>query len=68
MKRVLDGIEPLKVFFYFEEICNIPHVSHHTSEMSDYIENFAKRKGFKYDPDEGYSNGTLNLLDISSDN
>lgn len=52
MKRVLDGIEPLKVFFYFEEICNIPHVSHHTSEMSDYIENFAKRKGFKYIRDE----------------
>ena len=27
-----------------------------------------KRKGFKYDPDEGYSNGVLNLLDVSSDN
>ena len=39
-----------------------------TPEIELKIKNMLKRKGFKYDPDEGYSNGTLNLLDISSDN
>lgn len=49
---VLDGIKPRKVFKYFEEICNIPHGSYNTKQISDYLVEFAKEKGFKYIQDE----------------
>ena len=55
MKRVLENIEPNKVFTYFEDICNIPHVSHHTEKIADYIEAFAIKQGLLYDRD-GYGN------------
>lgn len=52
MSRVLDGLKPERVFYYFEEICNIPHVSYHTELLSDYCEEFAKSHGFRYKRDE----------------
>lgn len=42
---VLDKLEPNDVFGYFEEICNIPHPSHHTDEISGYLVSFAKERG-----------------------
>ena len=27
---VLSGLKPEKVFYYFEELCKIPHGSYHT--------------------------------------
>lgn len=39
-----------------------------TPEIELKIKNMLKRKGFEYDPSEGYSNGVLNLLDISPNN
>lgn len=39
--RVLKDLEPLKVFEYFEEICNIPHGSGNTKRISDYLVRFA---------------------------
>ena len=38
---VLSGIEPTKVFKYFEEICAIPHGSGNTKQISDYCAGFA---------------------------
>ena len=43
--RVLEKCEPKKVFYYFEEICGIPHGSGNTKEISDYLVNFAKEHG-----------------------
>ena len=48
MERKLKSYKPEKVMFYFENICNIPHVSHHTEAISGYCENFAKEHGLRY--------------------
>ena len=32
---VLSELKPEPVFKYFEEICGIPHTSHHEKELSD---------------------------------
>lgn len=50
--RVLKNLQPAKVFYYFEEICKIPHVSFHEKELSDYCVNFAKERGFFCRQDE----------------
>lgn len=50
--RVLEGLEPQKVFFYFEEIAKIPHGSRNTKAISDYIVDFAKNHNLKYIQDE----------------
>ncbi|MDO5389546.1 MAG: aminoacyl-histidine dipeptidase [Eubacteriales bacterium] len=39
---VLEGLKPERVFYYFEEICKIPHGSGNTKEISDYLVKFAK--------------------------
>ena len=41
----LTGLEPASVFHYFEEICRIPHTSHHEKALSDYCVQFAKEHG-----------------------
>ena len=41
-----------RVFHYFREISAIPHGSHHTKEISDYIAAFAKEKGLEYVQDD----------------
>lgn len=52
MHRKLKNLQPERVFYYFEEICNIPHVSHHTEALSDYCEEFAIKHSLKYHRDE----------------
>lgn len=42
---VLSNLEPASVFYYFEEICSIPHTSHHEKALSDYCVQFAKAHG-----------------------
>lgn len=42
---ILSKLEPNRVFYYFEEICQIPHGSTNTKEISDYCVNFAKEHG-----------------------
>lgn len=49
---VLSNLEPKKVFHYFEEICNIPHGSYNTKQISDYLVNFAKERGLTWYQDE----------------
>lgn len=40
--RVLKNLQPERVFYYFEEIANIPHGSGNTKQISDYLVAFAK--------------------------
>lgn len=46
--RILDGLEPKKVFYYFEEISKIPHGSGNTKKISDWIAEFAKKHHLQY--------------------
>ncbi len=42
---VLEGLQPHKVFYFFEQICRIPHGSGNVEQISDYLLNFAKERG-----------------------
>lgn len=46
--RKLEQLAPEKVFYYFEEICNIPHGSEHTKAISEYLANFAKERNIRF--------------------
>lgn len=48
----MKNLKPEKVFYFFEEICKIPHVSFHTDRIRDYVEKFAVERGFRYVKDE----------------
>ena len=50
--EILKGLEPRKVFEFFEEICSIPHGSGNTKVISDYVVKFAKDRNLKYIQDE----------------
>lgn len=41
------NIDTDRVFYYFEEICKIPHGSGDTSKIADYCEKFAKNHSLK---------------------
>lgn len=41
---VLTNLKPEKVFYYFEELCKIPHGSYNTKAISDYCLAFAKER------------------------
>lgn len=49
---ILSKLEPNRVFYYFEEICQIPHGSTNTKEISDYCVNFAKEHGLRVQQDD----------------
>ena len=42
---VLSDLEPREVFAWFERLCAIPHGSHHTKAISDYLVAFARERG-----------------------
>lgn len=42
--RALEGLKPQKVFYFFEEICKIPHGSGNISRISDYLADFARKR------------------------
>mgnify|MGYP002623357148 CR=1 FL=1 len=50
--NVLKGLEPKKVFEYFEEIANIPHGSYNEKEISDFVAKTAQKAGLKCKRDE----------------
>lgn len=54
---VLQGLEPSRVFYYFEELCKIPHGSGDTKRISDYCVEFAVSHGFSY-----YQDGLNNVI------
>ena len=49
---VLENLQPQKVFHFFEEICNIPHGSRNTKQISDYLVQFAKDRDLTCYQDE----------------
>lgn len=46
MQRILDQLEPKKLFYYFEEISRIPRNSHCEEQISDYLVKFAADRGW----------------------
>uniref|UniRef100_UPI00405624CD aminoacyl-histidine dipeptidase n=1 Tax=Agathobacter sp. TaxID=2021311 RepID=UPI00405624CD len=46
--RILENLQPERVFYYFEEIANIPHGSGNTRQISDYLVSFAREHGLEY--------------------
>ncbi len=48
----LADLEPANVFGYFEDICAIPHGSHNTKQISDYLVEFARKHELNYIQDE----------------
>ena len=50
--NILSGLEPQRVFSFFEEICAIPHGSHNTKAISDYLVAFAQARGLRFRQDE----------------
>ena len=49
---ILAGLEPARVFHFFEEICSIPHTSHHEKALSDHIVEFAEERELFCQQDE----------------
>ena len=49
---ILSGLQPQNVFRFFEELCAIPHGSHNTKAISDYLVSFAQARHLKYRQDE----------------
>lgn len=52
---VLQELKPEKVFYYFEEICKIPHGSFDTKRISDYCVKFAEERGLEVMQDEAWN-------------
>ncbi len=50
--RILEGLKPEKVFYYFEEISAIPRGSGKTDKIRDYCADFAKARGLEYITDD----------------
>ena len=49
--RVLEHLEPKRVFALFEDMCAIPHGSFHTKAISDWCVAFARERGLEYHQD-----------------
>lgn len=49
---VLSALEPKTVFHFFEELCAIPHGSHNTKTISDWLAAFARARSLKFRQDE----------------
>ncbi len=49
---VLSELEPKKVFSFFEEITKIPHGSGNVEAISNYLVDFARKRGLAYIQDE----------------
>ena len=64
----LEGLQPEKVFYWFEKLCAIPHGSGNTKMISDYLVNFAREQGLRYIQDENnnvilFGEGTCGMED-----
>ena len=51
-RNMLENLQPKEVFTFFEEICQIPHGSGNTKQISDYLVKFAKDRNLEYIQDE----------------
>ena len=48
---VLQGLQPARVFYWFETLCGIPHGSGNTKEISDFCVEFAIEHGLRCSQD-----------------
>lgn len=48
---MLEHLQPKRVFYYFEKICQIPHGSRNTKQISDFCVAFAKEHNLEYHQD-----------------
>ncbi len=48
----LENIKPERVFYYFGNICDVPHGSGDTAGMRRYLKNFAMNHGLEYETDD----------------
>ena len=67
-EKKLAGLQPAKVFHFFEEICGIPHGSRNTKMISDYLVAFAKERNLTYIQDNAnnvilFQEGTCGMED-----
>lgn len=53
--NTIKGLEPSKVFKYFEEISQIPRGSGNEEAISKYLVNFAKERNLEVTQDESYN-------------
>lgn len=49
---MIENLQPKEVFYYFEQITQIPHGSGDEKRISDYLVNFAKENNLEYIQDE----------------
>lgn len=49
---VLEQLKPQEVFYFFEELCKIPHGTFDTKRISDYCVEFAKERGLEFIQDD----------------
>ena len=49
---VLNGLQPERVFYYFEELAGIPHGSGRTKAVSNHLAEFAKKLSLDYTQDD----------------
>ena len=49
---VLESLEPKGVFFFFEQLCAIPHGSRNTQKISNFLVSFAKERNLEHYQDE----------------
>ena len=49
---ILENLNPRNVFYFFEEICRIPHGSGNTEQISNYLAEFARERNLEYYQDE----------------
>ena len=47
----LETLNSARVFYYFTEICKIPHISYHEKALSDYCVRFAEAHNLVYEQD-----------------
>jgi len=52
MERVLNGLSPEKVFYWFEELSKIPRCSKEERKVSDWLVEFAKERDLEYIQDD----------------
>ncbi|AAU38725.1 aminoacyl-histidine dipeptidase [[Mannheimia] succiniciproducens] len=48
----IQSLQPQLLWKWFDQICSIPHPSHHEEQLAEFIVNWAKGKGFYAERDE----------------
>lgn len=52
MSQEILQLEPKRVWYYFNEICKIPHASENEEDLRNYIVDIAKKLGLEYKVDK----------------